>query len=555
MGQPARRWIPALVLGSIALGLALHALAWSFVCDDAYISFRYSYNLAYHGELTFNPGQRVEGYTNFLWTVLIGLLLKLRLRPEITSQVLGIFFGSASLALLYWMTRIYRGGLRTGWDFLGPMFLAASAGFAVWCSGGLETQMFTALALGGVTLYVAEHRGKARGRWSGLLFALASLTRPEGMMLFALSCAHRFGANIIGERRLLPNRGELAWVAGYLVPFALFFWWRYAYYGHPLPNTFYVKADGSSIEMIKRWGLPYLWDFIHHNKLYVLVALFVLFRPTVTGFSRAERRARETLVGYEHQRRGTGPAFVWSYLVLIVVCYATYVVRVGGDFMALGRFFVPIFPLLAFAIQEGLRESIERFPRPAQGSTTWRPWRMALTATILVALSVANSAWLYQQNSKMAYYRWGLDTVAYLRKFADDRIVIGTWMRQNLPRETYISVGGAGAVVYASRLKTLDAFGLSDSWIAHNVKGQGQRPGHSKFAPEHYVLREKPDLICHIGHHQDQPYRPNPGEKTYWRSRGYHWACLDPPGLRPRYYCCLKRLDRDLGPLSAQRDS
>ena len=39
--------------------------------DDAYISLRYVKNLA-HGEgLVFNPGERVEGYSNFLWIVFL----------------------------------------------------------------------------------------------------------------------------------------------------------------------------------------------------------------------------------------------------------------------------------------------------------------------------------------------------------------------------------------------------------------------------------------------------------------------------------------------------
>lgn len=36
------------------------------IIDDAFISFRYARNLATHGELVFNPGERVEGITNLL---------------------------------------------------------------------------------------------------------------------------------------------------------------------------------------------------------------------------------------------------------------------------------------------------------------------------------------------------------------------------------------------------------------------------------------------------------------------------------------------------------
>ena len=55
----------------------VHTLLYNFLNDDAYISFRYAQNLALHGELTYNLGERVEGYTNFLWTVLMALVLAL----------------------------------------------------------------------------------------------------------------------------------------------------------------------------------------------------------------------------------------------------------------------------------------------------------------------------------------------------------------------------------------------------------------------------------------------------------------------------------------------
>jgi hypothetical protein len=63
------------VLILVIAGLTL--LAWSqrFVQDDAFISFRYAYNFAHGKGLVWNDGYRVEGYTNFLWTVLMSIPL------------------------------------------------------------------------------------------------------------------------------------------------------------------------------------------------------------------------------------------------------------------------------------------------------------------------------------------------------------------------------------------------------------------------------------------------------------------------------------------------
>jgi arabinofuranosyltransferase len=533
--------LPWLLLAVAGAGLLAHALLYPFITDDAYISFRYSENLARHGQLVFNLGDRVEGYTNFLWTALLGGLLKLGLRPEVMSRVLGAAFGLAGLLLVYVMARLYRGGRASPWEAVGPLLLAASAGFAVWCSGGLETQMFTALALGGMTLYLAESARRTRSwRFSGTLFALAAMTRPEGLMLFGLTGLHRLCANLVGERRLMPRASELGWLLGFFLPFGIFFVWRYRYYGYPFPNTYYIKAAGASASAL-RWGVPYLWDFVRDNRLWVLLALLPLFWPRTCW-------ARSTTGGMPaNERVPVRPRFFWSYLALIAIPFAAYVVAVGGDFMAMGRFFVPTLPLLALLAAEALRETFER-PRRDRSPDAWRLSRLLPATALLVGLAVWNSVGLYRANQQPVYHRWGLDTVAYLDRFAADRILIGRWMREHFPKDTYLAVGGAGAIVYASRLRALDTFGLNDRFIAHHTPPVGDRPGHTKTAPDDYLRRERPDLMCHQAHHQDFPYRPPPSEEQHWRGRGYHWVCLAPPGLHPAYYCCLKRLDKALGP-------
>src|SRR5256885_17266050 len=87
------RW---LLLGVAAVVLIVHSLAYNFVTDDAYISFVYSRNFAEHGELAFNLGTPVEGYTNFLWTLVLGLLAIVGVPPEWSSRVLGTACGLAT---------------------------------------------------------------------------------------------------------------------------------------------------------------------------------------------------------------------------------------------------------------------------------------------------------------------------------------------------------------------------------------------------------------------------------------------------------------------------
>ena len=72
---------------------------FDFLNDDAFISFRYAQNLAEHGELTYNLGERVEGYTNFLWTVLMAGVIYLGGDVMIWSKALSIGFGIGTLVV------------------------------------------------------------------------------------------------------------------------------------------------------------------------------------------------------------------------------------------------------------------------------------------------------------------------------------------------------------------------------------------------------------------------------------------------------------------------
>ena len=95
------------LLGLLVVGvvLGIHVRTYWFLTDDAYISFRYARNFAQGHGLVFNVGAPpVEGYTNFLWVVVLGGLARLGARPEVTAPILGVL----STALL-WLGAVVAG--------------------------------------------------------------------------------------------------------------------------------------------------------------------------------------------------------------------------------------------------------------------------------------------------------------------------------------------------------------------------------------------------------------------------------------------------------------
>ena len=78
------------LLGLLAICLVLVLIQGSFgLCtqDDAFISFRYAQNLVEGHGLVYNIGERVEGYTNFLWTILFAPFIGAGLDPAVKAMM------------------------------------------------------------------------------------------------------------------------------------------------------------------------------------------------------------------------------------------------------------------------------------------------------------------------------------------------------------------------------------------------------------------------------------------------------------------------------------
>lgn len=513
LGAVVRRYLPVLVATAVLLP---HARLFDFVNDDAYISFRYARNLAQHGQLVFNLGERVEGFTNFLWTVLLALGIKLGISPVDSSRFLGVMFAVGTLAVVTRLSLRLDHDRPSPWHFIGPVGLAALGAFACWCTGGLETQLFTFLVMLGFDRLLAE-MATGRGISSGAYFALAAMTRPEGIFLFGLGGLYRAIHNLTVEKRIAPRRQELLWVGLFVAIFVPYFAWRWSYYGWPFPNTFYVKSSGGT----GTWalGLHYLRRFAEDYGLFFFLPLVVL------GWPRRQTPARQALFALT--------ALVWG-------AFALYVVKVGGDFMGLYRFILPIVPLGALVLQEAARILWRRL-------TPWvgRP-ALALAFAMIAAGFVVGSVQVSRVASTEQSDDHGIDTPAYLKKYADDRIPIGRWFARHARPDDLMTVGGAGVIPYYSGIAAYDVFGLVDETIAHDPSMTvSNRPGHQKWGHDAYMLSRNPTLITH----KYCIYSPCALEQ--WTPPGYEWVRATIPGLSPPYYSFLKRRDRAFGPFPA----
>ena len=365
-----------LFLPWLALLAWLVSLSW-WLTDDAFISFRYARNLLEGHGLVFNPGERVEGYTNFLWVLELAALWGLfGLRPESAAPWLSVICTAATLALLlYWVVRmpgLQRRGL-TAWLAFG--LVASSATFAVWTSaGGLETRQFTLFIVAAVVI-LAIHRASPWGLLAAAFsLAGAALTRPEGLLIAAICFGWFMGQRLLDaltavERRSLTVAGlvwrlvkgldwrEMAYLAA---PFAVLiaghFLFRYAYYGEWLPNTYYAK-------FVRPWwesGVRYYAAAALETGLYLLLPL------AIVGAWRHWRRNGDSL---------------YILLLLLVGLHTLYVMRMGGDHFE-WRPLDFYWPLLVVPVSVGIIGLGEKLAAGLQRLGSDRPARWRPGATI-----------------------------------------------------------------------------------------------------------------------------------------------------------------------------
>jgi hypothetical protein len=508
----------ALIVAMVVL--VVHAHLFDFVTDDAYISFRYARNLALSGQLVFNLGERVEGYTNFLWTVVLALGIKLGIGPVLLSRFLGLALAVGTLGVVVRMSLRLAGERPSRWHLVAPLLLASTGAFACWASGGLETQLFTFLTTLAFDLFLGEVALGA-GCVSAVAFAFASMTRPEGLFFFGLAGLFRLLINLGRARRLLPRKHELAWVGLFIALFGPYFAWRWNYYGWPFPNTFYVKSSGASGTW--KLGVFYLRRFSEDYGVHFLILLALLGRA-----APGERRRRD----------------IRLFAGLVWLAFAAYVVKVGGDFMGLYRFILPVIPLGAVVLAESVRRLYE----------LWQPRVGAVAAGLALVFVgsgfVAGSAHTTQLALSYVGADNGIDTPAYLKKYAEERIGPGQWLARFRGPDDLMTVGGAGVIPYYSEIPAYDVFGLVDATIAHDKQMTvSNRPGHEKWGSDAYMLSRHPTLMTH--HYCLGSSCP---VDNGWTPQGYEWvrATTSAAGQRPSYYSFLKRRDRAFGPFPAR---
>jgi arabinofuranosyltransferase len=456
----------------ILVFLALVLLAWSnrFIQDDAFISLRYADNLAHGKGLVWNDGERVEGYTNFLWTIILSIPLYLNLDPVKFSFVFGLCLFVLSLYLTWRLAGILLHSRHLA--LLVVVFLGTNHSFSSYATGGMETQLQTCLFLACLFVFFDSIIKK---EWSAaslcllsVLLSLALLTRLDSALLLVVILPRTLFQ--IWQRKDNPAQKSLlvVYLLGPLIVLVgAWLIWKMRLYGSLLPNTFYVKV--ASLNSLKR-GVIYVGLFLYSYWLVPFPFLFLVFRKRL--FLERNR--------------------VRLLLSIVIILWLIYVVAVGGDFMEF-RFIVPVLPLIFIQIVGLIFLDV-------------RGIKLQIVLVLLVLAGSLHHALTFTNPPLRRYdieSTKGLSDL--LTQDRTDWIGIGKVLGDSFDHDANVTIAttAAGAIPYYSHLKSIDILGLNDQWVARHGEIVASKPGHQRRATINYLIERKVNLL--IGHPQMAP--------------------------------------------------
>lgn len=448
---------PLSVACVIAGALALLGNLWVnryFYHDDALISLRYAINLAQIGDLSWNPGDRVEGYTNFLHIVLVSGLIELGIPPIPATRVVNAFGAALLVASVVAGLRVAapqpKGQVPRA---VAVAAVAAAPPVAIWILGGLEAILAAGFTAAGIAALLPAVIGRRHGDWAPVLaasvaFALAYLTRPDAVVVtFAAGVGIlAFGAAPLPRRVVqfvLTGALPVAVVAAHMA-------WRLHYYGDVAPNTFHAKVgiplsdriDGTFVYMAKAW--VYLLPVVPLAGLAVLAAIAT---------------------------RSPVPWRAVAFLTLCILSHVLYVVWSGGDHMPGARVLLTLlapaailFACAAAGLPGNMRNGVAL---------------VALAACVLVAVEHRGHP---------------MNPAAYVGT------VVGQHIDAAWPDDALVALSTAGSTPYHAPAKRyIDMLGLNDREIGRRQDvpmrlPRQAMPGHAK-GDGASILRRRPDYV------------------------------------------------------------
>lgn len=495
VGAPARsdgskraRALHLLNIGLIVIAAAaISAVNLMNSYDDAFITYRYSYNLATGHGFVYNLNQPIMSTTAPFYGLLLGILglAGPDYIPLFGGLLSAITLGLTGIAL-YLYGRLHRApfcGLLAGLFFvLNPLLPLTFGG---------EMLFQTAIIAWAFVTYAMN-----RSVLAALLVGLAMLTRADGAIAAVV-----LGTHYLIVHRRFPWR-EAGALVGLLLPFTLLAW---VYFGSPLPDTLAAKIAQRDSGFWPRFGIGML-EWIRSFTVQGSSTIFVdrIAAPHAIRFVFFTALGLIALVRYRFWLLPLASValFVIGYQILGVPFYHWYVVPA-------------VFGLMILAAC-GVAWPVEIILRAAQRIVPLSR-RPLLVSIVHVAAFCALLPGLY------GWFAYTQRASASEPDAAEQQYMkAGIWLRQHTPVNASVGYFEIGNVGYYGERTMIDPLALVQPDVVPHLAQRDLTWAYTHYRPD-YVIHNPVIFAPFIGKIVDEP----------WFQQEYHEVAQIPEAGRP----------------------
>ncbi len=485
----------------LAVALLLVAIAlfvyesWEVVpqYDDSYITYRYAQNFVEGHGLVYNLGEYVEGYTNLLWALLIAAGIALGIDAAAVGHALSLVSGSCVLVAVFAYAWVLAPERQRWMAAVGPSLLLGYSTFVYCSTNGMETPLSLATTTAALAAFARGRIGLAT-----VFVSVATMTRPDGILIAAaLFAAHFFLGSGSIRQRLMPVVPYLAVVAGLTI-------FRLAYYGSPVPNTFYAKVGGLPLSQGLEWSAGFLSE---HWLLLLPFAAGLAYRACWAGGLFIALNLAYVIV-----TASSGPRLILPIIPVAIAIALSGAARAMDSSQGRGIFLFGCIlgQLASLVFGELVSTTVVAVSIVA---ATWTlPTRTTNQIAIACAAAIVLITGAASAGAVVGVSNWRQPLATSQRK-ADlnrrrtyDRYMVGRVrgrcreLRQR-PDIRLIAAGAIGALGYYSKLPIVDILGLVDPVVARSTDKIENLPGAFMTGTGHqrsnaaYVMARKPDYV------------------------------------------------------------
>lgn len=408
--------------------------------DDTWIHFQFADNFSKGYFFQFNPGEPTAGTTSPLYVIVLAISGIVFRNYIIASLVVSSVFYIAVCVLICKLAlmifRKFDSLKNSSSNIFTPeqaalitSMLTVFAGRLAWSAlSGMETTMFTFFCIAGAYYYIKNQLNGKFNLVPTIFFALASVSRPEGMLLFALYFIDST-ITLIGnkefQKSLVKVLLSLAIFCCLTFPYLIF---SYSISGNFFPNTFRGQGGGfnfiPNFEFLRIAIVFFFRDNLLTGCLFVLTFGFYVFN----------------IKKFFKEWKFVNLIFAWTIILPVALSFFI------PNWRHHVRYLIPLIPFVNIA---AIFVFINIFGKKYFG----RIYDLAiLKKKYVMPLIIAAS---------LVYYL--VYAVALGRNTAninDQQVKLAHWVINNVGRDETIAINDIGAITFLSKNRIVDMAGL-----------------------------------------------------------------------------------------------